>query len=306
MLLATNPIDVLAINETWLDSTISNNELYIPGYDIIRRDRVFSSADGKTYGGVCFYVRSSVNFIQRNDMSIDDLENLCIQIQKPNSKPFLVATWYRPPNSSVDKFDYFETFIDMLDAENAEYYSLGDLNCDLGSTALESSSRSLIGITELYGLHQLISEPTRITETSSTMIDLIFTNTPDKIVCSGVSHVGISDHSLIYAFRKLSTGLHNKGHSTVNYRKFKNFNSESFRNDTCSQNWDVLRAYNNPNDMWLVWKTTFNNVVEMHAPCRTRRVRLSKSPWITPELKRHMHERDILKIKAIRSKDIYD
>ncbi len=58
--------------------------------------------------------------------------------------------------------------------------------------------------------------------------------------------------------------------------------------------------------MWRVWKTTFNNVVEMHAPLRTRRVRLSTSPWITPELKRHMHERDILKIKAIRSKDIYD
>ena len=189
VLLVTNPIDVLAINETWLNSIISNNELYIPGYDIIRRDRVFSSADRKTYGGVCFYVRSSVSFIQRNDMSIDDLENLCIQIQKPNSKPFLVATWYRSPNSSVDKFDCFETFIDMLDAENAEYYLLGDLNCDLGSTALESSSRSLIGITELYGLHQLISEPTRITETSSTMIDLIFTNTPDKIVCSGVSHL---------------------------------------------------------------------------------------------------------------------
>ena len=99
------------------------------------------------------------------------------------------------------------------------------------------------------------------------MIDLIFTNTPDKIVCSGVSHVGISDHSLIYGFCKLSTGLHNKGHSTVNYREFKNFNSEGFRNDICSQNWEVgLRAYNNPNDMWRVSKTTFNNVVEMSSP----------------------------------------
>ena len=47
-------------------------------------------------------------------------------------------------------------------------------------------------------------------------------------------------------------------------------------------------------------------IVEMHAPCRTRRVILSKSPWITLELKKHMHERDILKIKAIRSKDTYD
>ena len=138
------------------------------------------------------------------------------------------------------------------------------------------------------------------------MIDHIFTNTPDEIVCSGVFHVGISDHSLIYALRKFSTGLHNKGHCTVNYRKFKNFNSESFRSDIFSQNWEVIRAYNIPNHMWRVWKTTFNNVVEMHALLRTRRVRLSKSPWITPELKRHMHERDILKIKAIRSKDIYD
>ena len=238
VLLATSPIDVLAINETWLNSTISDNDVYIPGYEIIRRDRAFRSADGKTYRGVCFYVRSSVNFIQRKDMSIDDLENLCIQIQKPNSKPFLVATWYRPPNSNVDKFNYFETFIDMLDAENVEYYLLGDLNCDLGTPDLDSNSRSLIGITELYGSHQLISEPTRITETSSTVIDHIFINTPDEIVCSGVSHVDISDHSLIYAFHKLSTGLQNKGHSTVNYRKFKNFNSESFQSDIFSQNWD--------------------------------------------------------------------
>ena len=137
MLLATSPID--AINETCLNPTISDNDVYIPGYDIIRRDRAFKSANGKTYEGVCFYVRSSVNFIQRKvgkDMSIDDLENLCIQIQKPNSKPFLVATWYRPPNSNVDEFNYFETFIDMIDAENVEYYLSGDLNCDLGSPDL--------------------------------------------------------------------------------------------------------------------------------------------------------------------------
>ena len=143
----------------------------------------------------------------------------------------------------------------MLDAENVEYCLLGDLNCDLGSPDLESNSRSLIDITK----------------TVSTMIDHIFTNTPDKIVCSGVSHVVICDHSLIYAFGKVSTGLHDKDHSTLHYRKFKNSNSESFRSDIFSQNWNVIREYNNPNDMWRVWKTTFNNVVEMHSSSRTRR-----------------------------------
>ena len=81
---------------------------------------------------------------------------------------------------------------------------MGDLNCDLSSKELDHNSTKLMNSADLYDLHQVINEPTRITISSSTMIDLIFTNTVDKIVCSGVSHVGISDHSLVYAFRKLS------------------------------------------------------------------------------------------------------
>ena len=56
-LLADRPIDVLAINETWLDSTKSENDVYISGYQIIRRDRVDGQFDdGESRGGVCFYV----------------------------------------------------------------------------------------------------------------------------------------------------------------------------------------------------------------------------------------------------------
>jgi len=85
-----------------------------------------------------------------------------------------------------------------MDAENVEYYLLGDLNCNVGEPVCDHRTRVLTGITDLCGLHQQINEPTRITEKSSTTIDLIFANEPDKIVCSGVSHVGISDHSLIF------------------------------------------------------------------------------------------------------------
>jgi hypothetical protein len=123
------------------------------------------------------------------------------------------------------------------------------------------------------------------------MIDLIFMNILDKIVCSCVSHVGISDHSLVYAFRKLSTGLSNKGHTTVTCRKFKNFDSACFRNNISSQNWDDINTYDNPNEMSHVWKNIFNNVVKRHAPLQLKRVQASKSPWITPRLKQCMHER---------------
>ena len=201
ILLDSNPVDVLAINETRLDSAINDCEVYISGYDIIRRDR---NVNGRFGGGVCFYVRSTINFLPRPDLSIEVLENLCIEVR------------------------------------------------------------------------------------------------------SGVSHIGISDHSLVYVFRKLSTGTFTKGHSSVTYRKFKNFDSTRFRNDIYLQNWDVIKTYDNPNDMWHAWKNIFNSVVERHAPLNTKRVRAKKSPWITHELKKRMHERNILKIQATRSNDPND
>ena len=257
--LARNRVDVLAINETRLDANIMDSEVYIPGYEIIRRDRCINGRHG---GGVCFYVRLTINFSLRPDLSCQEIESLCIEIRKPNSKPFLITTWYRPPNSIVDKFNHFETLLVKLDAEQVEYYVMGDLNCNLGSPTLDHNSTLLNNITNLYNLHQLIDEPTRITESSSTLLDVIFTNMPDKIVCSGVSHICISDHSLVYAFRKLSIGVSHshRGHSTMTYRNFKNFNSSNFRNDIYQQNWDIIMNYDNPNDMWHVWKYTFNSV----------------------------------------------
>ena len=40
-----------------------------------------------------------INFSLRNDLYIADLENLCIEVRKPHSKPLIVVNWHRPPNS---------------------------------------------------------------------------------------------------------------------------------------------------------------------------------------------------------------
>ena len=45
----------------------------------------------------------------------------------------------------------------------------------------------------------VIKEPTRISENVQTLIDLIIVSNPDKVTNTGVSHLGISDHSLVYA-----------------------------------------------------------------------------------------------------------
>ena len=215
-------------------------------------------------------------------------------------------TWYRPPDSSIDLFRPFEELIGKLDSENIEYYVLGDLNCNMAATKFDNSTNILSNIAEVYGLDQLITEYTRITDKSSTLIDLIFTNTPDRVVCSGVSHIGISDHSLVYAYRKVSIVSTTNKHTTLRYRKFKNFNADHFRNDICQQDWSNIENYSDPNLMWAAWKQLFLECVNKHAPLHVKRARASKSPWITPYLKKRMHDRDILKLKASRSKDAND
>ena len=127
---------------------------------------------------------------------------LCVEISRPCSRPFLVTTWYRPPGSDARLFDDFENFLSRCDLENKELLLMGDLNCDVSKFPPDAHTRRLQFISCVYQLEQLINEPTRVTRTSATLINLIFTNKKENIVKSGVIHLGISDHSLIFAVRK--------------------------------------------------------------------------------------------------------
>ena len=114
-------IDILSINETKLDSTVHDSDVYIPGFEIVRKDR---RVNGRKGGGVCIYLRTNLNYRIRDDLINDDLECLIVEINKPRSSVFLVGTWYRPPNSPPERFNEFENVIDKIDAESKELYIL--------------------------------------------------------------------------------------------------------------------------------------------------------------------------------------
>ena len=210
-----------------MDESDLDSDFHIPGYVLKpRRDRL---TDGG--GGVCFYVSETINFIPRPDLRMRELENECIEIHHPHSKPIIVVNWYRPPKAPVSIFSQLESLLSRLDVTNNEYYLLGDMNADMLSTKYDNDVRLLNNTTDIYGLQQLINEPTRITEKSSTLLDLIYTNCPDKVLCSGVAHISISDHSLVFVCRKLSIRFPCSGHKLITYRCFKNFDKAKFRED---------------------------------------------------------------------------
>ena len=94
-----------------------------------------------------------------------------------------------------------ERFIELVDNENKEIYILGDLNINLLAQNV-SIAKKLQEIMELYQLTQIIDHPTRITESTKSLLDVCITSSTEKIISLGVIHLGISDHSLIYAIRK--------------------------------------------------------------------------------------------------------
>ena len=66
------------------------------------------------------------------------------------------------------------------------------MNIDMDTTKSDNDTRQLNNIADIHC--QLINEPTRFTDKWSSFIDLTYTNSPERVVCSRVAHVGMRDH----------------------------------------------------------------------------------------------------------------
>ena len=96
---------------------------------------------------------------------------------------------------------------------------MGDTNCDLLAVEQDVSlnvehnnTKRIAELYQLYGLTQLISEPTRETCHTSTLIDHIAVSVACNFVESGVFKVSLSDHYMIFCVRKYRGAL--KGQHT--------------------------------------------------------------------------------------------
>ena len=113
-----------------------------------------------------------LQFIRRQNLENGESENIWIEISSLNKK-FLVGLFYRPPNSLSEYWDSFESILDMALDLNLDTLIIWDFNQDM--LKLDNNSKFLRIMTK-YNLQNMIYEPTRITSTTQTCIDLIPTN----------------------------------------------------------------------------------------------------------------------------------
>ena len=174
--------DVITMSETWFRQILKIMKFHPP----VRKDR-----SDDPHGGVAIYVKNNLIFKERHDLSIPQLEAVLIET-KTGQDRLLTGSFYRPPNSKSYYWDLIDQSIKNASSTPHKFIVLGDFKTNF----LSNPSPQLLDVINFNNLQQVVTHPTRITETSATLLDLVLTSCIDII-----SHVDVlppvcSDHSV--------------------------------------------------------------------------------------------------------------
>ena len=295
----SNKFDVFTISESWLDVSVSDLEIEVPGYNIYRVDR-----SNKTGGGICAYVLNTYCtelMGDISDISTTGFHQLWLKIQVRNLKSIIICTGYRPPDTPLTCWenDLTTTLIYALSLDKPVYI-MGDLNCNLLSTECREL-KSLTSFYESFNLSQLIAAPTRVTESSWSLLDVILASQTKQVVKAGVMDSSISDHDMVFSILHLKVSQPKTTHITT--RSLKNYNPGTFQFDMSGAPWSVVKVFDDVDDKLHAFDLLFNEILDHHAPIRSIKVRGKPNPCITEEIRELMKSRNVWRKTARRTND---
>ena len=183
--------------------------------------------------------------------------------------------------------------MDKVCESNPNIVLLGDFKTDLLKPQPTWSSA-----TSLFGLRQQIRCATRITQTSATLLDHIYTNNEQMLSKVRVSDISVSDHCpVICTWSCKQPKNMTKGQTTVQYHCFKHFDQDAFLWDLSLAPFANVFSFSDPNQALIAWPyEAFLPVVKKHAPIRRWRVKHPTFPqWLSSEIIKAMKLRDRLK-----------
>ena len=182
--------DIITLSETHLHPGVTNDVFDLPGYhEIIRNDR---NGQG---GGVAVFVKQNITYKRIYELEKPNVEAIWLQLSTLQGK-ILICCCYRPPNDN-NFWDNFDTVIEDAKGRITKYmFILGDINADFATI----NGRKLDDMCLHHNLHCMVREPTRITETTSTVLDQVITNAPNFVSNISVSPpVSTNDHCTVSA-----------------------------------------------------------------------------------------------------------
>ena len=273
--------DILGLSETWPDPTMDDSLVSIPGFNVFRVDR------HRHGGGVAVFVNDKLCgkrvYI---DSSPTTAESLWLEVSSPSiPATILVGCIYRPPSLNTDCIHSICNQIDQALTMRKHVVVCGDVNVNL----LNTSHAQTIFLSEYIATRDLLQpivSPTRITNHSATLIDIFLVSAREIVKSATVIDLGISDHAAISL--NLSWRKPKLLPQMIEYRSFKAFDPDKFRQDLLEAPWSVLEIFDDTDDKIDYFNKIFTQTLNKHAPLRKLRVEKNGSPWVTSDIRDQM------------------
>ena len=288
-----NNSDVICISETWLDDTIDDSDVIIPGYQLFRRDR------NRHGGGVAIYIKDVLPVKEISELKIEGIEIVGIEI-KFQTKNFIVACCYRPPGSRLaeaDEFlDKFQDCINIMYTKNVEsIFVLGDFNdrCidwndNHHNSELGLKLKKLIANNIMF---QIINDPTHNAPNYSSLLDLIITDSPGYILDSGVGHpLGDPYHCYIYC--KVAIQYPNDKTYVREIWKYNEGDMPGLLETLSTCPWQVMDVYDDLDDMVDYFTKLFLETCKEYIPYKSLKINPKDKPWMNKQVKFKLKERN--------------
>ena len=139
-------------------------------------------------------------------------------------------------------------------------------------------------------MQNLITEPTRVTNTSSTCLDLIITNHDAIITDSNVLPPFNSDHCTVTAEITFKTFKSQAYKKTI--WKYEEANFQSIKNKFDTVDWSFINDNDNINLINEKFYDIFTETAEEFIPKVTFTVRPNDKPWMDNLIRKNMRQRD--------------
>jgi hypothetical protein len=289
---------IVALSETWL--TCNNYQCHsLPGYNMESNFRT-----GKTGGGVSLLIKESFDYVLRDDLSVfnANLESLFIEIPQHQcsllKKGILIGVIYRPPGLNVDDFtSILSSILDILKSENKLVYLCGDFNINLLQSDTHLPTANFIDVLYSASFFPFITKPTRITETTATLIDNIFCNNIQQYVhTNGILCNDITDHYPVFSINQGIPML--SRHKYIKTRSINQSNKTMFIEKISAVDWSVVLGSVDAKESFSVFYKNFCDLFYECFPLKTVKVGYyNRKPWLTHGLKQSIKYKNMLYAK---------
>ena len=156
----------------------------------------------------------------------------------------------------------FETVTEM----SKDVFILGDFNCDmLNPDKPPNQGTDLMDIMDIFAFENLISEATRITDNSQTLLDLVLTNSKLRVLQAEVSNPYVSDHALVYAILRVFSPKCRS--QKICFRSMKNFDVDKFCDDLNYAPFvTVMNSFEDVNDKLFSFESMYTSILASTHP----------------------------------------